>query len=335
MNRKLGILGLALVMILGVMTASGTANAQEPPIEDALSSSGFEDPEVSISGNEVIIEYREDISVLDSLEEELGRIANILTIVSNELSTTYTVGIRQRFDDGEIVEITGKPEDGQAFLDNQIAAERFLDILKFKLLTRGATIPAGCESERGDNCENCETCACYPNETCAPANPKANEKGCVVTHIPSNAHLVGSAYVCDDGYEWNLDLTDCVPEKECPPNASRFQDECYCVQGYEWDTGGEKCVPTTAQAERLYPIYVFLFGTAGVAALALLALLIILLVTGRKRVPAAPAVRRPARPVRPRGRPEEFVSRRPMGRPEGPPERLGEQKSSGPPEPLD
>jgi len=74
---------------------------------------------------------------------------------------------------------------------------------------------------------------------------------------------------------------------------------------------------------------------AGSVSGVLFALLLFLLVTRRKPSPAAPPVTQPARPVRPRGRPEEFVSRRPPARPDGPPERLGGGKPSGPPETLD
>jgi len=74
----------------------------------------------------------------------------------------------------------------------------------------------------------------------------------------------------------------------------------------------------------------------GFVALAALMGIGAILVTRRKPAPVvAPPVLPPARPVRPRGRPEEFVSRRPPARPEGPPERLGGGKPSGPPETLD
>jgi len=92
------------------------------------------------------------------------------------------------------------------------------------------------------------------------------------------------------------------------------------------------------ESERLalpFPAHLLLFATGGIAGLAFFALLLFLLVTRRRPAPAAPPVTQPARPVRPRGRPEEFVSRRPPGRPEGPPERLGGGKPSGPPETLD
>ena len=225
--------------IIGV----GTVNAQENTIENALSSYGLEEPKVSISANEVIIEYKQRVSKFGTLDEEFRKIADILVIIADELSPTYLVKIHQHFDDGHIMEIIGKPEDGKAFFTNQITVESFSEKLEFKPLTRGPLIvPGVCESDKGENCENYEACACYPNENCGPENPEANEKGCVVVHIPANSHFVGSEYVCDEGYEWSADLTNCVPEKKCPQNAFKFQGDCYCNLGYEWDSDRVECI---------------------------------------------------------------------------------------------
>ena len=242
MNKKLRILGIIAVFVAIIVT--GTVNAQEKAIEDALSSYGLEEPKVSISGNEVAVGYKQKVSELGTVDEDFRKIAKILTIVSNEFPNTGTVKIGIYFDDGQIMEIIGKPEDGKAFLSGQISTEIFwLERLEFKPLTRGPPIVPGiCEPDKGENCENCEECACYPNEICDPDNPEANERGCVVVHIPANSHLVGSEYVCDEGYEWNADLTNCIPEKKCPSNAFKFQGECYCNPGYEWDSDRVKCI---------------------------------------------------------------------------------------------
>ncbi|MBC8457238.1 MAG: PKD domain-containing protein, partial [Deltaproteobacteria bacterium] len=244
MNRELRILCLIMIFIA---IAAGPVNAQEPEekaIEEALSSYGLEEPKVSISGNEVVIEYKQPVSEFSTMDGELRKIANILDIVSDELSNTYLVKIQQRFDDGQIMEIIGKPEDGKAFLSGHISTEIFwLERLEFKPLTRGRPfVPGICEPDKGENCENSEKCACYPNEICEPDNPEADAKGCVEQYAPPNSHLVGSEYVCDDGYEWNSDLTGCVPEKKCPSNSFEFQGECYCNLGYEWDSDGVECI---------------------------------------------------------------------------------------------
>ena len=234
---------LYLIIVISAIIGVGIVNAQEKTIEDHLSLYGLEEPKVSLSENEVIVEYKQPVSELGSLNEEFKKIAKILTSVSDELSPTYLVRIRQYFDDGQIMEIVGKPEDGKAFLNNQISEETFLERLDFKPLTRGPSIVQGiCEPDIDENCENCEECVCYLNEFCDPANPKANKKGCVVKYIPPNSYLVGSEYICDEGYEWNSDLTECVPEMKCPKNSFKFQGECYCMHGYEWNPDRTACV---------------------------------------------------------------------------------------------
>ena len=245
MNKELRILCLIIIFIT---IAARPVNAQEPKkktIEDALASYGLEEQKISILGNKVvIIEYKQQISEFGSEDEWLRKVANILAIVSDERSNAYLVKIQQHFDVGLIMEIIGKPEDGKAFLNNEISAEIFwLERLAFKPLTRGSPIVPGiCEPDKGENCENCEGCVCYPNEVCAPANPQANKKGCVEKYAPPNAHLVGSEYVCDKGYEWSSDLTGCVPEKKCPQNAFKFQGDCYCDPGYESSSDSSECV---------------------------------------------------------------------------------------------
>ena len=234
---------LYLIIAFAAIIGVGIVDAQEKTIEEQLSLYGLEEPKVSILENYVIIEYKQSVSEFGPLNEEFKKIAKILTIVSDELSPTYLVKIRQYFDNGQIVELVGKPEDGKAFLNNQISEETFSERLRFKPLTRGpAIVPGMCEPDKGENCEDYEECVCYPNEFCDPTHPKANDKGCVVKYIPPNSHLVGSEFVCDEGYEWNSDLTECVPEKKCPPNSFKFQGECYCMHDYEWNPDKTKCI---------------------------------------------------------------------------------------------
>jgi PGF-CTERM protein len=211
MNKKIRI--LYLIIVFSAIIGVGIVDAQEYTIEAALSSYGLEEPKVSILGNEVTIEYKQPVSEFCSMNEEFKKIAKILSIVADEHPTAYRVIIRQYFDDGQIMELVGKPEDGKAFLNNQISEETFSERLEFNPLTRGPPIiPGTCEPDKGENCENCVECVCYPNEFCDPTNPEADKKGCVVKYIPSNSQLVGSEYVCNEGYKWNSDLTGCVPE---------------------------------------------------------------------------------------------------------------------------
>lgn len=218
-------------------------DAQMETMKSVLLSYGIQGPEIELSENSVVISYSRKISKIGGLEEELRRIARILVVVSDQFSEDCGVFIRQFFDNGQILGIEARSSDGKLFLNGAISKEAFwLERLRFKWITRGPPIIEGvCDPNKGNNCKNCEACACYPNEMCAPSSLKANRRGCVAKYIPNNAHLLGSEYVCNKGYEWNRDLTGCVAEKKCPENAFRFQGDCYCDPGFEASADGANC----------------------------------------------------------------------------------------------
>ena len=242
---------LAITIILSTLLAIpglGTTPAQgsEISLTDSLVSSGLISPTVSTNGIEVTIEYQQPISEFNGVEEMLTRIADILVSVTQELASNYNVIIRQYFDDGHIMEVATPAVNGSAFLSQQISVEDFRAQLSFNPLTRGPIIVADkCEPGQGENCANCLGCECYPGEICDPDNPAANERGCIVITPPANAHLDGSQYVCDEGYEWNAELTSCIPEIQCPPHAFKFQKECYCDLGYAWNDDKTACLKVT------------------------------------------------------------------------------------------
>lgn len=196
---------------VGVFCKIAFAQGGVQAASQALSSYGLEKVEVSLLENCVLISYLQRISEFNTLDEVAVRIAEITQTVSNRLPAQKNVCIHQHFDDGQILQITIAPEDARGVLNGQLPTETFLDKVEMKPLTRGAPIvPGRCEPDKGMNCNNSEACTCYPNEVCAPNDPRANSKGCVEKHTPSNAHLVGSEYVCNKGYEWDTDLTGCV-----------------------------------------------------------------------------------------------------------------------------
>lgn len=238
---------LTLVIFFAVFAAIGSTtlvSAGEDNLKIRLSDYGLAEVGISISGDEATVAYAQPVSEVNDISGQLTRIATILSYVTEELPGVALVRVEQHFDDGQIMEISGKPADGVDFLNGQLSEDDFMDSLEFTPLTRGPLIiPGECEPGRGENCENCPECGCYPNERCDPANPQANQRGCVEVSAPANAHLEGSEYVCDEGYEWNSDLTGCVPKLECPPNAFKFQGECHCEPGYEWNAEGTECVP--------------------------------------------------------------------------------------------
>ena len=207
----LGIITISFLLCTGVFCTMTFAQGGEQAVSQALSSYGLDDIDVSFSGNKTLVKYLQPLAEFKTLDEEATRVAEITQIVSSRLATEKTVCIQQHFDDGQIIELTIAPKDARRFLNGQLTTEAFLDKAEMKPLTRGSPIvPGRCETNKGKNCRNYEACTCYSNEVCAPENPQANEKGCVVKYVPSNAHLVGSEYVCNKGHEWNSDLTECV-----------------------------------------------------------------------------------------------------------------------------
>jgi|GEM_PF-6548451 len=235
------------MIILALAAFIALASAQEGAVKAAVSAAGIPNPSVSVSGAEVTIAYNQSVSAFGTFDSELSKVASVLKAVFDNLPSAALVIVEQHFDDGQIMAISGKPSDGKAFLAGQMSKEAFLASLDFNPVTRGPPIMAGiCEPSKGENCRTAPECLCYPNEACQPGGQGANSKGCIVSQAPSNAHLAGTEYACDDGYEWSADLTDCVPEKACPENAFNFLGECECLAGYARDSGGADCISTGA-----------------------------------------------------------------------------------------
>ncbi len=243
-------LALCLVlMIFMVPSANVRAEGEEAAITNSLVSQGIAVRSVSLSGTHVIVEYEQPISEMNTVLDVLSTVGAILSTVDSQLPSTDTGTIVQYFDDGQIMQIEGAPADGTAFANRQLSAEEFMALLSFRPLTRGPLlVPGECEPGQGETCVDYPECGCYPGERCDPSNPQADERGCVPGPAPANAHLVGSQYVCNDGYEWKADLSACVPIAQCPSNAFFFDGDCHCEPGYEWNAAGTECVPSQTNA---------------------------------------------------------------------------------------
>jgi len=201
----------SFMLLTGVFCEIASAQGGEQAVSRALSSYGLDKVEVSFLENTVFVRYLQQISEFSTLDEEAVRLAEIAQIVNRHQSIEKNVRIHQVFNDGQIMELTVAPKDALGLLNGRLTTERFLNKARMKPLTRGfAIVPGICEPNKGKNCENCEACTCYPNEVCTPTAPRANKRGCVAQYAPLNAHPVGSEYVCNDGYQWNSELTECV-----------------------------------------------------------------------------------------------------------------------------
>ena len=241
-------LALCLVLMVFMVPPAGVrAEGEEAAITNSLVSQGIAVRNVSLSAMHVVVEYDQPISDVDTVLDVLSTVGAIFSAVDSQLPSADTGTVVQYFDDGQIMQIEGTPADGTAFANRQLSAEEFMALLTFRPLTRGPLlVPGECEPGQGETCVDYPECGCYPGETCDPTSPQADERGCVPGPAPANAHLVGSQYVCDDGYEWNADVSDCVPIPQCPSNAFFFEGDCHCEPGYEWNAAGTECVPSQA-----------------------------------------------------------------------------------------
>jgi hypothetical protein len=211
--RGIFLVTASVLFLTGILVQAAPAMGDDRAISRAITSFGLQNVEVTGTRNIVRVQYLQQVSEFSSLHDEAKRLAEIARIVNGQSATVKEIRIRQIFDDGQILEFTIQPKNALAFLKGQMTEARFLTNARMTPLTRGfAIVPGICEPGKGLNCKNCEACICYPNEACRPADPRANQRGCVVLSVPSNAHVVGlgSEYVCNDGYQWNKALTECI-----------------------------------------------------------------------------------------------------------------------------
>lgn len=216
-----------LILLALICCLPAVAAAQDASLEQALRDLGLNDPLVTLEADRALVVYQQPVAEMSSIEAELERVARVLALFGDRLAPEAEVSLQQRFDDGQIMQVVGTPALGNAFLTGEVDATAFEMALRFEPLTRGPLIFEGtCSPATGDTCETQPACACYPNESCQPANPAANPKGCLTTTEPANAHLEGTEYTCNDGYVWNLDMTGCEPTLVCPEGTQLTDGKC-------------------------------------------------------------------------------------------------------------
>jgi hypothetical protein len=216
-----------LILLALICCLPAAAAAQDADLEGALRDLGLNDPQVTLEADRALVIYQQPVAEMGPIEAELERVARVLALFGDRLAPEAEVNLQQRFDDGQIMQVVGTPALGNAFLTGEIDATAFEMALRFEPLTRGPLIFEGtCNPAAGDTCETQEACACYPNESCQPADPAANLKGCLISTEPANAHLEGTEYACNDGHIWNLDMTGCEPVLVCPEGTQLMDGEC-------------------------------------------------------------------------------------------------------------
>lgn len=283
-----------LILLLLAVIVPAAVLAQDGTLEADLQALNLSGLQVTVAADEVLVEYQQAVADFGTPEVELERIARILEAAGRDVTPERPVRIRQRFDDGQIMELLGAPAAGRAYLVGDLSAEDFQQGLIYQPRTRGPIIAEGaCQPAAGDTCENKLACSCYPTETCSPGDPAADPRGCLPGGALPNAHLEGSQYVCDPGYQWNDSSDACVPLPACPAGS-------YAV--------GDACLPLGAAAPTAEPApweflpldftvdsRIWIAGLACCGGLLLaLVLIVVLLLRGRRRKKQAAAAQPPA-----------------------------------------
>jgi len=292
-----------LILLALIYCFPAAAAAQDASLEQALRDLGLNDPQVTLEADRALVVYQQPVAEMGPIEAELERIARALALFEDRLAPEAEVSLQQRFDDGQIMQIVGTPALGNAFLNGEIDATAFEMALRFEPLTRGPLIFEGtCNPAVGDTCETQPACACYPNETCQPADPAANPKGCLTTTEPANAHLEGTEYACNDNYVWNLDMTGCEPALDCPEGTQLMDGECIAP------VAAEPTAPLVDQPQMedepltglLDPTWILCAGGAiCLTGLLVLLVIVILLVRRRKSQAKATPILTPVTPPAP------------------------------------
>ncbi|MBN1246145.1 MAG: hypothetical protein JXC32_00715 [Anaerolineae bacterium] len=214
-----------VVMSLPALPAAVSAQADD--IATALERIGIAGAQVAVDGDTVTVAYELALASLGPWESFLHQTANIMTIVREHSDHDVAVVLRITYDDGNVIQITGRTDGAVAFHDGQLSFDEYDAMLEFRPVTRGPAITGTvCEPELGDNCATSDACACYPNESCDPDATAANARGCVLISEPANAHLNEAQYICNEGYVWNSDLTACEMPLVCPEGTFAFNGEC-------------------------------------------------------------------------------------------------------------
>ncbi len=199
------------LLLFGFYTIS-YANASDLNVEKTLRSYGLIDPVVTVFDTFIELDYSLKSSTFTSQDKEATHFAKICKILSTHKSFKSLVRIREVLNNGQMISFDIHINDAQAFLDGRIDVSDFMSKIDINPLTRGLFIMSKkCLPEQNADCSNSQECKCYPNEQCDQDSVNADYRGCVVVHIPSNAYLVGSEYICNQKYGWNKESTDCIP----------------------------------------------------------------------------------------------------------------------------
>jgi len=260
---------ILLISIISICTAAATTDSS---LSQKLAQNGVQKPTVTIEDSRVLVTFKAEVKNMEG-QKLMNQVLTVFTQVKANHPSNRNATILIRFSDGQLMEVSGDPSD----FSERMSESEFIGKANFRFLTRGPpNTPGPCLTEEGMNClKDQDECPCKPGEVCDINDGKADKGGCAMGYPPKNAHLMGSEYVCNQGYEWDAEGLDCKPAPTCGEGAFGFQGKCVCKEGYQ-EAAGETCTKTAGETQTpkltTIALIVGVLSTGGLAALLAVAL---------------------------------------------------------------
>jgi len=260
---------ILLVAFIGACTVAATT---DNTLSQTLAQKGIQKPTARVEDDGIHVTFEADVKNMEG-QKLMNQVLTVFTQVKANHPSNRNATILIRFSDGQLMEVSGDPSD----FSERMSESEFIGKANFMFLTRGPpNTPGPCLTEEGMNClKNQDECPCEPGEACDLNESKADKWGCAMGYTPKNVHLMGSEYVCNQGYEWGTGGLDCKPTPSCGEGAFGFQGKCVCKEGYQ-DAAQGTCTKITGETQipKLTTIALILgvLSTGGLAALLAVAL---------------------------------------------------------------
>ena len=195
-------------------------------LKSVLINEGFSGVVIEKTDQGLFIEYDKSVKNFKNINEEFIEISQISILTYQQLDETQII-LKQKFDDGQVMQLKVQYEKSYAYSSGEIELESFMDSLQMVPLTRGKPIiEIECDSQ--NTCLSEPDCACLDSQTCEPENSDSNIWGCVDINNIDNSELVNKNIVCKNGYVWDSTQSNCVSinSLDCNDGTIYFNGEC-------------------------------------------------------------------------------------------------------------
>jgi hypothetical protein len=223
-NKHAKIISTIILSIIILSIPFVYANMDE--LKSALNSKGFSGVIVEETDQGLFIEYDKSVKEFKNINEEFKEISQISILTYQKLDETQII-LKQKFDDGEVMQVKVQYDKSYAYSSGEINLESFMDSLQMVPLTRGKPIvEIECNSQ--NTCLNEPDCACLDSQNCEPKNSNSNSWGCVDINNIENSEIRDKNIVCKNGFVWDNDQSNCISinSLDCNDETIYFNGEC-------------------------------------------------------------------------------------------------------------